>query len=257
MTSSEVETFLAKHGIDAESIDRIINEGFYTTLASLRSATLPGLCDIGISDQDARTILGAVGRPVSTLAGRREDRKRRAESLFASVPRRHAESFLSLGSAPSSLDAVAAADAVEPAPEPTDNAAEAAAAAAADAAAADADGAAEAADADESLLGGAPRGRRSTDRRCGVAVGLALCVVLLLGALAFALTPRGSALAGQLGLLGRAPPRPDARRARRASKPPPPANRTRPTRAARAAIHATNRSSARRRPLASRFDDHR
>jgi len=82
--------------------------------------------------------------------------------------------------------------------------------------------------------------------------------VLLLGALAFALTPRGSALAGQLGLLGRAPPRPDARRARRASKPPPAANRTRPTRAARAAIHATtNRSSARRRPLASRFDDHR
>ena len=193
---------------------------------------------------------------MSTLAGRREDRKRRAESLFASVPRRHAESFLSIGSAPSSVDAVAAADAVEAAPEPTDDAAEAAAAA--DAAAADADGAAEAADADESLLGGAPRGRRSTDRRCGVAVGLALCVVLLLGALAFALTPRGAALAGQLGLLGRAPPRPDARRARRASKPPPAANRTRPTRAARAAIHATtNRSTARRRPLASRFDDHR
>ena len=255
MTSSEVETFLAKHGIDAESIDRIINEGFYTTLASLRSATLPGLCDIGISDQDARTILGAVGRPVSTLAGRREDRKRRAESLFASVPRRHAESFLSIGSAPSSLDAVAAADAVEPAPEPTDDAAEAAAEAD------NADGATEAADADETLLGGAPRGRRSTDRRCGVAVGLALCVVLLIGALAFALTPRGSALAGQLGLLGRAPPRPDARRARRASKPPPAANRTRPTRAARA-IHPTNRSTVRRRssparPLASRFDDHR
>ena len=253
-SSSEVESFLVDLGIDADSIDRVINEGFYTTLASLRSATLPGLCDIGISDQDARTILGAIGRPVSTLAGRREDRKRRAESLFASVPRRHAESFL--GSAPSSLDAVAAADAVEPAPEPTDDAAEAATAA--DAAAADADGAAEAADADESLLGGAPRGRRSTDRRCGVAVGLALCVVLLIGALAFALTPRGSTLAGQLGLLGRAPPRPDARRARRASKPPPAANRTRPTRAARAAIHATtNRSTARRRPLASRFDDHR
>ena len=251
-SSSEVESFLASHGIDADSIDRVINEGFYTTLASLRSATLPGLCDIGISDQDARTILSAVGRPVSTLAGRREDRKRRAESLFASVPRRHAESFLSIGSAPSSLDAVAAVDAVEAAPEPT-------ATAAADVPeAADADGAAEAADADESLLGGAPRGRRSTDRRCGVAVGLALCVVLLLGALAFALTPRGSALAGQLGLLGRAPPRPDARRARRASKPPPAANRTRPTRAARAAIHATtNRSTARRRPLASRFDDHR
>ena len=251
-SSSEVESFLASHGIDADSIDRVINEGFYTTLASLRSATLPGLCDIGISDQDARTILSAVGRPVSTLAGRREDRKRRAESLFASVPRRHAESFLSIGSAPSSLDAVAAVDAVEAAPEPT-------ATAAADVPeAADADGAADAADADESLLGGAPRGRRSTDRRCGVAVGLALCVVLLLGALAFALTPRGSALAGQLGLLGRAPPRPDARRARRASKPPPAANRTRPTRAARAAIHATtNRSTARRRPLASRFDDHR
>ena len=256
MTSSEVESFLADKGIDADSIDRVINEGFYTTLASLRSATLPGLCDIGISDQDARTILAAVGRPVSTLAGRREDRKRRAESLFASVPRRHAESFLSIGSAPSSVDAVAAADAVEPAPEPTDDAAEAAAAA--DAAAADADGAAEAADADESLLGGAPRGRRSTDRRCGVAVGLALCVVLLLGALAFALTPRGSAIAGQLGLLGRASPRPDVRRARRATKPPPAANRTRPTRAARAAIHATtNRSTARRRPLTSRFDDHR
>ena len=249
-SSSEVESFLASHGIDADSIDRVINEGFYTTLASLRSATLPGLCDIGISDQDARTILSAVGRPVSTLAGRREDRKRRAESLFASVPRRHAESFLSIGSAPSSLDAVAAVDAVEAAPEPT-------ATAAADVPeAADADGAADAADADESLLGGAPRGRRSTDRRCGVAVGLALCVVLLIGALAFALTPRGAALAGQLGLLGRAPPRPDARRARRASKPPPAVNRTRPTRAARA-IHPTNRSTARRRPLASRFDDHR
>ena len=105
-SSTEVESFLADLGIDADSIDRIINEGFYTTLASLRSATLPGLCDIGISDQDARTILGAIGRPVSTLAGRREDRKRRAESLFASVPRRHAESFLSIGSAPSSVDSL-------------------------------------------------------------------------------------------------------------------------------------------------------
>ena len=84
------------------------------------------------------------------------------------------------------------------------------AAAAADAAAADADGAA-GPPTTRSLLGGAPRGRRSTDRRCGVAVGLALCVVLLLGALAFALAAR-AALAGQLGLLGRAPPRPDAAR---------------------------------------------